>query len=393
MTSGTDRASSPGREPRLRVLFLTRTLRTGGSERQIAALARGLRAAGHEVAVAVFYGGGTFERELRAGGVPVHDLSKRGRWDGVPFLARVVRLVRRERPDVVHSYMDGPNIVAALLKRTFPHARVVWGLRSSMSDFAAYDWIWRVTAHVERLASPLADAIIANSEAARRRALSIGYDGRSLVVVPNGIDCEAFRPDLEGGARCRREWSIPDGAPVVGMVARLDPVKGHANFLRAAARVAAARPDVRFVCIGGGSASYRERIERLAADLDVASRLLWTGERLVTRSEYSAFDVAVLASDEGEGFPNAVAEAMACGTAVVATDSGDAAAIVGSTGRVVPTRDPSALASAILELLAENGRDRAGISARARARVAEAYSVEALVLRTTRVLERVRVIA
>jgi glycosyltransferase involved in cell wall biosynthesis len=84
---------------------------------------------------------------------------------------------------------------------------------------------------------------------------------------------------------------------------------------------------------------------------------------------------------------------MACGTAVVATDSGDAAAIVGSTGRVVPTRDPAALASAILELLAENGRDRAGISARARARVAEAYSVEALVLRTTRVLERVRVIA
>ena len=375
---------------RLRVLFLTRTLRMGGSERQLAALARGLRRGGHDVGVAVFYAGGAFEEELRAAGVAVHDLAKSGRWDGLPFLARLVRLVRRERPDVLHSYLDSPNLVAASLKRLFPATRVVWGLRSSMTDFGAYDWAWTLGARLERLASRFADAIIANSEAGRRRAMACGYDARHLVVVPNGIDCESFRPDPEGGERLRREWGVAEGGELVGLVARLDPVKDHGNFLRAAARVASACPGARFACIGGGPRAYGERLERVASDLGLQARLRWAGERLVTRAEYSAFDVAVLSSDEGEGFPNTVAEAMACGTPVAATASGDAATVVGDAGRVVPPRDPVALGDAILEVLEERRRPGATLPARARARIAEAYSVEALVQRTERVLARVK---
>jgi glycosyltransferase involved in cell wall biosynthesis len=372
----------------MRVLFLTRTLRMGGAERQITALARGLRRGGSEVSVAVFYPGGEFEQELRADGIAVHDLAKRGRWDNVSFLARVVGLVRRERPDILHSYLGTPNIVAAVLKRLFPSMKVVWGIRSSMDDLRAYDWLFTVSAHIERLASPLADAIIANSEAVRRQALKAGLNARNLVVIPNGIDSECFCPDPEGRARLRQEWGVAPEEELVGVVARLDPVKNHPNFLRAAALVAKERERVRFACVGGGKPHYRQELERLADELGLTPRLTWVGERRATRAEYSALDVAVLSSDRGEGFQNVIAEAMACGRPVVATDSGDARAIVGDTGVVVPPRDPEALARGIVELLDRARAPGADLSSRARARVDLHYSVDALVRRTASVLER-----
>lgn len=374
----------------MRVLFLARTLGMGGAERQLVALARGLRRGGHDIAVAVFYAGGEFESELRLEGIPVHDLAKRGRWDNLAFLARLCLLVKRERPDVVHSYLDSPNIVAAALKRVFPSVKVVWGIRSAMDDFGAYDWLHAVSAGIERIASPFVDGIIANSEAGRRHALSVGLDSRNLVVIPNGIDCETFRPDSTDRARLRREWSVPPDSPLVGMVARLDPVKSHPTFLRAAAAVAAHQPGVRFACIGGGQARYRRELEELAGRLGLTGRLTWVGERRATRTEYGALDLAVLSSDEGEGFPNVLAEAMACGRPVVATDSGDARVIVGETGVVVPARDPDALARGILDLLDRVRTAGPELSLAARVRIERQFSVEALVGRTVQALERVR---
>jgi glycosyltransferase involved in cell wall biosynthesis len=364
----------------------------GGAERQLVALAGGLRRAGHEVSVAVFYAGGAFEEELLREGVGVRDLAKRGRWDVVPFLTRTAALIRRERPDVVHSYLDSPNLVAALQKLAGRSVKIVWGLRSSKDDHRDYHWLSGVAAQLERIASPLADAIIANSEAGRRRAVEAGFRTRRIFVVPNGIDCERFYPDPSGRERIRAEWCVPATAPLVGLVARFDPVKDHTTFLRAAAEVAARRAEVRFACVGGGgSPEYHARLRQLAAELGLASRLTWTGERPVTRGEYSAFDVAVLSSRAGEGFPNVVAEAMACGRPVVATDSGDVRAIVGDAGSIVPPRDPEALAAGILELLARPGGEAAAdLSRRARERIDLGYSVSGLVRRTADVLQQVR---
>jgi glycosyltransferase involved in cell wall biosynthesis len=371
----------------LRILLLTRSLGFGGAERQLVTLARGLRRGGHHVAVAIFYGGGAFEEELRADGIPLHHLAKRGRWDTLPFLAKLARVVHAERPDVVHT-SNGGNVFAAALKPLFPSVKVVWGLRSAMSDLSAYDWVMRAAPRLESLVSPLADAIVANSHAARRHAVATGMNGGKIVVIPNGIDCEHFRPDPDGGARVRAEWGVPPAARLVGMVARLDPVKNHRTFLRAAARVAAAREDVRFVCVGGGGAAYRDGLERLAAELRLGDRLVWAGERKVTRAVYGALDVAVLSSDS-ESFPNAVAEAMACGKPVVVTDAGDMPLIVADTGAVVPPRDPGALARGVLELLERTEAQGTTLPVRARARIEGEFSVPLLVQRTERALRRV----
>jgi glycosyltransferase involved in cell wall biosynthesis len=371
----------------MRILFLARALGMGGAERQLVALARGLRRGGHDVAVAVFYGGGEFEAELREEGIPLHDLAKGGRWSQAGFLVRLCRLVRNERPEIVHSYLDSPNLVAAAVKRIFPSVKVIWGIRSAMDDFRGYD---RVCAMLERIASPFVDGIITNSEAGRRRAVAAGLDGRNMSVIPNGIDCERFRPDAAGRERLRREWGVADDTALVGMVARLDRVKNHANFLRAAAAASAVRADVRYVCLGGGPSGYRSELQRLAGQLGVEPWVTWLGERRVTKAEYSALDVAVLSSDEGEGFPNVLAEAMACGRPVVATDSGDARAIVGDAGTIVPPRDPAALGRGIVDVLERVRTSAAALSCGARRRVEEHYSIEALVSRTVQTLERAR---
>lgn len=380
---GTGPDPSPARS--LRVLFLSASLQSGGAERQLVALARGLRAGGHEVAVAVLYGGGPFEAALRAEGIPIHDLGRRGRWD-LRFWPRLARRVRRERPDAVLAYLGGPNTYAALLKLVAPEVKVVFGIRSAARDLRAYDWLARIGPRIEALASALADAVVANSEAARAHAEAQGVAPHRLLVIPNGIDCAEFRPDAEGRARLRRAWGIEDGSALVGMVARLDPVKNHPLFLEAAARVAAqAGRDVRFVVVGGGAPSYQARLARKAAALGIAPRLVFAGERPATREVYGALDVAVLTSDS-ESFPNVVAEAMACGTPVVATDVGDTAFLLGDTGRIVPPRDPAALAGAILELLAARGAAAAAARARARARIEQEFSLERLAARTEHAL-------
>src|SRR5574340_1409546 len=102
------------------ILFLARSLDRGGAERQLVVLVKGLVRRGHTVAVVVFFGGGVYEAELAEAGVRVIDLRKKSRWDILPFLNRLVRLLRKERPVVLHSYLDVPNILAAALKPLLP---------------------------------------------------------------------------------------------------------------------------------------------------------------------------------------------------------------------------------------------------------------------------------
>src|SRR5205085_3624595 len=127
------------------------------------------------------------------------------------------------------------------------------------------------------------------------------YAHKKTTVVPNGIDVAQFRPDASARARLRSEWGIGDEQCVVGLVARLDPMKDHANFLHAATQVLQSRRDVRFVCVGDGPPEYRRSLEVLAASLGLDSRLSWIAARPDVWRVYNALDVAVLSSCFGEG--------------------------------------------------------------------------------------------
>ena len=362
-----------------RVLFLVRSLRQGGAERQLVALACGLHRRGWPVSVVCCYGGGVFQAELERAGVPLIDLRKRGRWDVAGFAWRLLRTLRTSHAEIVHGYMTLGNMLALLAPAARPGTRVVWGVRSTVIDRTRRDWLSRMNFRMSCSAARLADHIIANSEAGAAHHASLGYPHTRIEVIPNGIDTERFRFDAEGRRRMRSNWRIDDGRMLVGLVGRIDPMKDHATFLRAAALLAARDERMRFVCIGGGNSRFAHGVRTLATQLGLDPRLVWAGPRNDMAAVYSALDIAV-SSSCGEGFSNVIAEAMACGRPCVVTDVGDSARIVGDCGMVVEPGNPPALAAAVEHLANVLGQpgEAARLHAAARARIEDSYSLDAL---------------
>lgn len=369
----------------MKIVLLTRSLNYGGAERQLVTLARGLAGRGHRVEVLVFYGGGPLQPALAAAGIPVRDLAKRRRWDVFGFLVRLARALRAARAEVVHGYLVAPNLLALLARPLVAPARIVWGVRASNMDLRRYDGLARSTFAISRVLSRYADLIVVNSTAGRNFHAAQGFPAESMLTIPNGIDTELFAPDAAAGRARRAAWGIPAGARVVGHVGRLDPMKDHPTFLQAAGRLAARHADLRFVCVGDGPADYRRRLGDLARELGLADRIVWAGTCHDMPAAYNAFDVAVSSSAFGEGFPNVVAEALACGVPAVATDVGDAAEVVGPDGLLVPPGDPKRLADAVGAAL-DGGAQDAG---RLRQRVCDEFSVERLLDRTEAALNDV----
>lgn len=363
------------------VVLLIRSLDIGGAERQVVQLATGLHRRGVPVQVLSFYDGGAMAAELDRAGVPRQSLGKRGRWDVFGFLYRLAVALRRARPAVAYGFLPTANTLLALLKPLLPGTLVIWGIRASAADRAQHDRAARFSYRLERAVSRLADLIIANSEAGRRQVLTLGYPRGRVVAVPNGIDTRRFRRDENGRRRVRAEWGIGDDEPLVGLVARLHPIKDHAGFLQAASLVAAEVPGARFVCVGDGPEPLWQSLRRRAAELGIEPEIVWSGRREDMPDVLSAIDVAC-SSSLSEGFSNALAEALSCSVPCVGTDVGDTAALIGAAGRTVPARDPAALARAIVELLRLPPPARAELQALARAQVVEHFGEDALVQRT-----------
>lgn len=367
------------------LLVLNRRFGTGGAERQLVTLLQHMDKQRFAVTAATLYEGGDLASEVRA--IPALEwkpLAKLGRWDLLPFFVRYWRLLGTTRPQVIYAFLAVSNVLA-LLGRAHG-AKVVWGMRASDMDASQYDWLERAVFLIERSLARFADLIIANSEAGARYIASRGFPRDRIEVVPNGIDVARFRPDPEARQRIRAEWDIADDDVLVGLVARLDPMKDHETFLAAAMRLAHQRNDVRFVCVGDGPPEYAQQLMGRSRELGLADQLRWTGARSDMAAIYSALDVLCLSSAFGEGFPNVIGEAMACGVPCVATDVGDAHAVIAETGIVVPPRDPEALATAVSVTLEELQRDREEVGAQTRRRIVREYSVERMVSRTEELL-------
>jgi glycosyltransferase involved in cell wall biosynthesis len=365
----------------VKITFLARSLNYGGAETQLVALAKGLHHLGHSIEVVVFYPDGPLERELREAGVPVQSLGKRGRWDVLGFLFRLLQAIRRQKPDVLHGYLVVSNILTILLKIASPRTHIVWGVRASKLDLSRYDWLTLVSNRVERALSRFADLIIVNSYAGLEHAVAQGFPRRRMLVIPNGIDTERFRPDAKEGRQVRKDWGLRDDLKVIGLVSRLDPMKDHPTFIRAAAHLLGERSDLCFVCVGDGTANYRQELLRLCEELNASEYFIFTGALANMPAIYNVMDVVVSSSSFGEGFSNVIGEAMACNVPCVVTEVGDSSWIVGENGYVVPAKNPKALKIAMAKLL-DDINSHGNHDEEIRQRVVNHFSIPKLVLAT-----------
>jgi glycosyltransferase involved in cell wall biosynthesis len=364
----------------MKILFLVRALTYGGAERQLVLLANELARRGHEVAIAVFYSGASLENEIDCSRVRLIPLEKRSRWDLLSFYWTLLHVVQGERPDVLHGWMSDPNLAAVMVRLLYPRVRIFWCIRSANLEMI-YDRVASTICWFERRLSHFADCIVVNSRAGVNHAASRGFPLEKMFYIPNGIDVKNLYFDPSAGQRVRVEWGFTGSERLIGLVGRLDAIKDHAGFLRAAARLAQQLPEVRFVCIGDGPAQYRAKLEVLSRELGLEQKVLWVAARPDVRAVYNALDVVCLCS-LSEGFPNVISEAMACGRHCVATDVGDCSFLVGNAGVLVPPNDPEALAVGLRQALF-SGRNP---NEPGRQRILEHFTVTHLADRTEKLL-------
>ena len=257
----------------MKVLFLARQLNIGGAERQLVTLANELASRGHEIVIASFYPGGALSEKLDKPRVRLISIGKRSRWDLFSLYVGVVRVIRQEQPDILHGWMHTQNVIATLARMSlFSRMRLFWCVRSANLELVL-DRVESTLVWLQSKLSGFADCVVVNSMAGLEHAVSDGVPREKMLFIPNGIDTNVFYPNEEEGKRVRADWGISESTKVVGKVARFDPIKNHPLFLRAAARIAAQKPDVQFVCIGHGEASYVQGLKELARSLGIEDRV------------------------------------------------------------------------------------------------------------------------
>ncbi|MBD2538442.1 glycosyltransferase [Coleofasciculus sp. FACHB-SPT36] len=366
----------------IEIAFLIRSLNYGGAERQLITLVKALDNKKFNKTVLYFYSGGALEKDLQDSGIQLICLEKRDRWDVVGFLLRLIYHVKRINPNVLYGFMSTSNLLTIFLKIFLPSTKIFWGVRASNVDLSRYDWLCRLIFKLECLFSHFADLIVINSHAGQAYHLAHGFPADKMVVIPNGIDTERFKPDKEARARVRTEWSIAEDTILIGLVGRLDPMKDHPTFLKAAALLCQEWENVRFVCVGKGLESYANELYQLSEELGISNKIIWAGARADMPAVHNSLDMAV-SSSYTEGFPNVIGEAMACGIPCVVTDVGDSAWIVGDTGVVVGKQNPEALALGWVACLE---REKSVLGLNVRSRIVEHFSVKQLVEQTEEAL-------
>ncbi|HZZ83170.1 MAG TPA: glycosyltransferase [Anaeromyxobacteraceae bacterium] len=351
----------------MRVLHVITGLNLGGAEVMLHRLLQAsARVDGAQEVVSLTDLGPVAER-IKQLGIPTLAVGMR-RAPTPARLMELTRLIRAFQPDVVQTWMYHADLLGGLCARAAGRAPIAWGIHNNALDpgSSRRTTYWTVAA-CARLSRSLPDRIVCVSRAARDLHVAKGYDAGKMVVIPNGFDLEQFRPDQGEREALRTELGVEPSQLLVGLIARVDPQKDHLTFIRAAALLARRRREARFLLCGEGTAATSGALADAIAEAGLADRFHLLGRREDVRRVLNALDLCTLCSTS-EAFPLVLGEAMACGLPCVATEVGDCAYLLGDAGRVVPPRDPAALARGWEELLALGaaGRRRLGLAARAR---------------------------
>lgn len=354
-----------------RIVLLITSLDYGGAEKQVVCLGTCLKACGWDVRIITMLRPRAYEAELESTRVPLVHLSMRR---GVPdprAFWHLVRILRRERPQILHSHMVHANLLARLARPLGQVPVLICTVHTINEGGRWREWAYRLT-------DPFCDLTIQVSRAGLERYVRIGAVPRHKIrFIPNGVDTNRFRPDPEARGRLREELKLGD-AFIWLAVGRFEEAKDYPNMLQAFAEVLHVREDV--VLLIAGQGSQREKAQCLAEKLGIGSKVLFLGVRKDIPDLMNAADAYVMSS-AWEGMPIVLLEAGAVGLPIVATDVGGNREVVvdGKSGFLVPPKDPDALARAMLRLMDLSPEERRSMGEYGRTHIEESYSLERVV--------------
>lgn len=364
----------------LRICQLITSLGVGGAERGLYELARRLDRGRFDVQVVALQGG-EVAGWLADAGIKTTVLGVRGKWD-VLKLPRLTELLRRERIDVLHTHLFHADLPGRPAARAASVPHVVHTVWTAEGRF----WLWQFA--WARLAADACDRIICVSESVRaHHAARSGLPAGCYVVIPWGIDVEAFSRDAASRRRLRRQWGIDPGTVLAAFVGRLESYKGVDTLLAAMSHLGGRGDAIDLVIAGDGP--KHPAVENFISHGEGGSRARLLGHVDDVRSVLSAADIFVMPS-LWEGWPLALGEAMSASLPAVGTDVPGIRDLIadGRTGLLIEREDPVALADAIRRL-ADDEVLCARLGEAARTMIVEHFSIDATVAAHERLYDEI----
>ena len=361
----------------IRVLHLITGLNTGGAEMALYRLLCAMDRQKFDSAVVSLIKPGPVGDLIQAAGIPVTSLEMPPGQASLKGFLKLIRILKEFRPHILQTWMYHADFLGLMAGKIAGVPAIAWNIRGSEMNFMNSRGLSKIIARTCALVSNWPQVVLVNSRAGLIAHEKMNYHPRRWQFIPNGINTEKFTPDAAAGQRVRAEWSIPADCDLIGMVARLDPQKGHLFFLQAAAIVLKEKPATHFVCVGSGPENYSEELKKQAYDLGLEpSSIHWVGNQVDMPSVYNALSIYISPSAYGEGFPNVIAEAMACAIPCIATKTGDSPDLLAATGLIVPPRNSQSLAEAILQILNTSPEKRLALGNSARQRIISNFSLD-----------------
>jgi len=353
----------------VRIVHVIASLGVGGAETLLAQIVRRQADDGHEVHVVSLLG---IQKITMPRAVEVHFLSAEcARPKSLGLVLALTRKLIVLQGDVVHAHMLHSNLLTRLVR---PWCRIPMLVNTVHSIYETSNFLYRMGyRYLDRVADV---TVFVSNEVMGQYVKERLTSSQRSAVVHNGIDTSEFVFDDEARARIREEFGLESDAIVIVAIGRLTEYKDYPNLLAAFEQLSAACPNTRLLIVGDGK--LRTLIEQMVKDKGLGPRVVFTGIRKDMPAIISAGDMLVLASAY-EGFGLVLAEAMSCGVPVATTDCGGTAEVIGDCGRLVPVRNPEALAAAMQDLIQLPSATRKELIAAGRERVRNKFSIDATV--------------
>ena len=371
------------------ILHIITGLNNGGAEAVLFRLVTSDTQNKYQIISLIDYG--IYGDRLITAGIPVYCLNMSRGCVTLTGLVRLFHLISYINPDVVQTWMYHADLIGGIVARCAGTRTVVWGIRHSNLDVKKNSLSTRLVAYLCALLSRIVPAkIVSCSEEGARVHIELGYLRDKMVVIPNGFDIAKLFPTVDLRNSLRNELGVNSNDVLIGMVARWDSQKDHATLIGALSLIYQTS-DISLICllVGPNMDSFNAPLIDLINKFGVADRVILLGPRSDIPAIMNSLDLYV-SSSCGEGFPNVVAEAMACGVPCVVTDVGDARLIVGETGWCVPPENSMAFADAVVIALHELSEGSwSARSALCRQQIVEKFSIDKMVMNYRAVWEKV----